>query len=472
MKIVLIQPDYNRREHSPELLEQRLIPSYSLVMLAQILESAGHQVKVLDGFSNWAITGRKNENELSQGLKLMLSKEKFDLAGISVYSAVRKEALELARLAKELAPGIKIVLGGPNPTRLGQAMLQEHAGLVEFIVLGGADDALPALVKALETGASLQEIPGLVWRNGSGEVCANSRPLINVELAKQTPVRFDRYLSALDNARPQRAYLVTTRGCKFPCNFCSQLWKKAVYHPAARAIEEARHLIEEIGVSELIFYDDCLGLDPRHSAEIFQAVAGFKRKTRLIGISNVQLLNPLWLNPFKDAGGDALMIGIESGHLKLRRKMNKHLDDKEICQGVEALRKIGFKLGIYTMVGYPSEELSQLSATLRLLEKIAPEQAIATVYDLKPGDMMIEWGIKSLMVQEQDYLKTDRRIINYMTVPELEEAAAMADYLETRFSPRPFLKDHDPSWWILGYDKEKREQLRKKAGEALARCQN
>ena len=220
-----------------------------------------------------------------------------------------------------------------------------------------------------------------------------------------------------------------------------------------------------------MFYDDCLGLDPKHSSEIFNAMARFKRKAKLIGISHIQLLNPLWLGPFKDAGGEALFLGIESGSLKLRRKMNKHMDDKEVCQGVELLRKIGFKLGIYIMVGFPSEEISQLSSTCRLMEKIAPEQIIAGVYDIKPGDMMIEWGLKSLAVQELDFLDLDRRIINYMSQEELEAAVGLADYFESRFTSRTLLSDHDPAWWVLGFDPEKRAKLKKKAEESLNKCQ-
>jgi hypothetical protein len=152
--------------------------------------------------------------------------------------------------------------------------------------------------------------------------------------------------------------------------------------------------------------------------------------------------------------------------------MNKHMEDKEVCQGVESLRQIGFKLGIYIMVGFPSEEITQLSSTCRLMEKIAPEQVIAGVYDIKPGDMMIEWGLKSLAVQEHDFLDLDRRIVNYMSEEELEAAVGMADYFETRFTTQALLKDHDPIWWVLGFDAEKRTRLRKKAEESLNKCQN
>lgn len=473
MKVLLVQPDFKRRDSTPENLAAHLLPSYSLILLAQILDKAGHQARVLDAWSNWVVTGKGTENDLSAGLKSILEKESFDLVGISVYTPIRKEAMELAGLVKQKIPGAKIVMGGPHPTRLGQLMVKEFPGLIDYAVLGGADESLLELVESLEgKGKTLGEIAGLVWRNDQGEAISNSKPVFNLNLANQNPVNFENYLAALGGSRPERAYMVFSRGCKYYCNFCSQVWKKALFHPEHRAVAEARHLIEELGVKELVIYDDCLGLSPKQSADILQAVAKFQKQARLIGISHFQVLNPLWLNAFKEAGGYGLMVGLESGHLKLRRKMNKHMDDKEICQGVEMVRNLGLKLGIYTMVGFPNEEIAQISSTKRLLEKIGPEQVIATVYDIKPGDMMIEWGIKAQMIRETDYLDPERRIINYMNESELEAAVGMADLLETKFSSQVLLKDHDPSWWILGYDEQKRERLRKQAEDALAKCQN
>ena len=473
MKVLLVQPDYKRQGGTPQELAEHLLPSYSLILLAQILSKAGHQARVLDPWSNWVITGKGTENDLAKGLAQILHEEKFDLVGVSVYTPVRKEAMELAALAKQAAPGAKIVLGGPHPTRLGQFMLKENPGLIDYVAQGGADQCLPELAESLEgRGKHLSEIAGLVWRNDLGEVISNTKPVFNINVTGQEPVRFESYLQGLPGSRPGRAYIVTTRGCKYYCNFCSQVWKKALFHAEQRSVAEARRLIEEVGVDELVVYDDCLGLSGKHSADIFQEVARFNKKARLIGISHFQLLNPLWLNAFREAGGYGLMVGLESGHMKLRRKMNKHMDDKEICQGVEMVRNIGLKLGIYTMVGFPNEEIAQINSTKRLLEKIAPEQVIATVYDIKPGDMMIEWGIKAQMISETDFLDPERRIINYMSESELEAAAGMADYLETKFSSQVLLKDHDPSWWILGYDQDKRARLRKQAEEALAKCQN
>ena len=472
MKILLIQPDYFRQAQDPGQLESRLLPSYSLILLAEIMERAGHQTRVLDSWANWVITGKGVENNLETGLKAILAKEQFDLIGISIDTAARKEAIGLAKIARELNPSAKIVAGGPHPTRFWSALLTEYRDLIDFAFLGGADESLPALVAHLSgAGGSLDTIAGIAYRNELGEAVATSKPMFNLNLEKQPALNFKSYFSSLDGARPNRAYMVSTRGCKYFCNFCSQVWKKALFHPVARVVEEARILIEDHGVSELVFYDDCLGLSGKHSADIFMAIAGFKSKARLTGVSHIQLLNPLWLNAFKEAGGSALMLGIESGTLKLRRKMNKYIEDKELCMGVELVRKMGLKLGIYTMIGYPTEEINVVNYTRRLFEKISPEQVIATVYDLKPGDIMIEWGLKGLMIQESDFFNLDRRFINYMSESELEEAVGMADYFETKFTSQELLKDHDPAWWLLGMDSAKRESLRLKAEENLAKCQ-
>ena len=63
MKILLVQPDYKRADSSPQELAAHLLPSYSLIMLSQILAKAGHLTRVLDPWSNWVITGKGNEND-------------------------------------------------------------------------------------------------------------------------------------------------------------------------------------------------------------------------------------------------------------------------------------------------------------------------------------------------------------------------------------------------------------------------
>jgi len=473
VKVLLIQPDYPRTESSPQELEKKLLPSYSLILLAQLLEVQGHQAQVLDGFSSWHLTGKKNQNQLDQALKLLLEKNDYELVGISVYTPLRKEAIELAQMVKRISPESKIVLGGPHPSRLYASMLDEYAGLVDFILLGGADISLLELVENLEgKGTARYRIPGLAWIGEGGEIRANSRPIINLDLTQQSPVRFDTYLDFLGNPKLKRAYMITSRGCRFWCNFCSQLWKKLLLHPLERAVQEARHLIEELEVEELVIYDDCLGARSEHTQSFFSALSKFSRPARLIGISHFQLLKEDWLSAFKKAGGYGILLGLESGSSKLRRKMNKHLEDDEICQGVELVRKLGLKLGIYTMVGFPNESVQDTYSTYKILSKIQPEQVIAPVYEIKPGDMMIEFGLKARMIQESDYLDLDRRIINYMSEPELKQAVGLADYLETSFSPEPFLSDLYPSWWVLGWSEEQRGKAREKAQQELKKCQN
>jgi len=50
-----------------------------------------------------------------------------------------------------------------------------------------------------------------------------------------------------------------------------------------------------------------------------------------------------------------------------------------------------------------------------------------------------------------------------MTDEELKSAVGFAEYLERKFTREVLLSDIDPAGWILGLDKETREELIKKA---------
>jgi len=463
LKILLIQPDYQRQAQNPEQLNKHLLPSYPLILLSEILENAGHQTFVLDNLSNWMLTGKGAENDLAKGLSILLE-ESFDLAGISVYTPLRKESLALAGQIKEKSPSTKIVFGGPHPTRLWSSMLEAYRTELDFVLKGGAEQSLLELVNNLEgKGVARFRIPGLSWINEADQVKTNSSAIINLDLSKMPSLKFRSYFAQVGAEKIERAYIITSRGCKLWCNYCSQLWKKALFHPVERVVEEAKTLIKDFKADELVVYDDCLGMNPSHSAEIFQKIASFNNSARLIGISHFKFLDKSWLIPFQQAGGTAILLGIESGSSKLRRKMNNYIEDEAICAGIEMLRSIGLKIGIYVMIGFPSETLEDLKKTHEILRMINPEQVIATVYDLKPGDIMMEFGLKARMLKETDYLNLANRIINYMTDEELKSAVGFAEYLERKFTREVLLSDIDPAGWILGLDKETREDLIKKA---------
>jgi anaerobic magnesium-protoporphyrin IX monomethyl ester cyclase len=142
------------------------------------------------------------------------------LVGVaSLCTAYGDEALQTAETIKKFHPECHIVLGGHHPTAMPEQVMQCPA--IDYVVRGEGEAALPALAKALRTGASIASVPGLVWRQPDGTLQMNAPARIE---------RLDAYPAPATHLIRQRFYrrgkhggaaLVASRGCPLRCSYCS-----------------------------------------------------------------------------------------------------------------------------------------------------------------------------------------------------------------------------------------------------------
>ena len=450
MKVLLIQPDRVRNAPDPETLSRSLLPSHSLHLLAAILRQHGHQVQVLDPPLIHALCGSGANSDPLAALGRRLEQESFDAAGIAVYSPLRREALALARAVKARSRRTTVIVGGPHPTRLWKTLLQAYPRAMDYACLGAAEVSLPALLQALAEEGPVSRIPGVALLAGDLGARATSRPLLNAPLADLPPVRYDSLVAQLPGRKIPRAYTMTGRGCTNWCNFCSNLWKKQLFRPVARVQEEVRHLWKDCGTDTLVLYDDAFGMRPEHAAAVLAAIRELHSDLHLQAVTRFDLVTEELLAAFQAAGGRDLLIGLETGSARLRRRMNKHLADGVICEAVERIRGRGIKLAVYLMFGYPNESLEDIEATRRIVEKINPEQTLSAVFDIKPGDMMIEWGLFAGMLREKSWLELDRPLVNYQSEEEQMLSAGAALLFDQRYTREVIAPEHDGADRVLG----------------------
>ncbi len=449
MKVLLVQPDYGREQPDPSAL----LPSYPLNLLAVILRKGGHDVTVLDPPLSHALFKDRPEKEYREFLASLMERERFDAVGVSVYAPLRKEALRVMREAKRANRLCKVIAGGPHPTRSGEAMLLKFPDLIDYVCLGAAERSLPALLEYLGGNSGpLFKVPGIMYRQTKKHVRSTSRPILSVEIERLPEVRYDGYLEHLPEGL-ERAYVMSTRGCIHWCNFCSNLWKKVILHPRENVISEVRHLAEDLKVKTIVIYDDCFGMKPEHSIPLLEGIAELGLDIQLQAISRFDLLSEEFLEAFVKAGGRDLVLGLETGSSRLRRKMNKHLDAGRICEGAESIRERGLRMGLYLMFGFPGESDHDVAQTYRLVKKLEPEQVLATVFEVKPGDMLYEFGIKSEAIKPEDWDNPEPRNVSYLSESEIELSVGRAMLFEKTFNREILFPEHDSAAWIRGFPK-------------------
>ena len=91
-----------------------------------------------------------------------------DVVGLScLFSNQFPVVAELCRRIKAWNPEVVTVTGGTHPTFLPRRCLKEET--LDYIVMGEAEDSLPALLRALHKGKAREEVDGLAWRE-NGEI--------------------------------------------------------------------------------------------------------------------------------------------------------------------------------------------------------------------------------------------------------------------------------------------------------------
>jgi len=197
----------------------------------------------------------------------------------------------------------------------------------------------------------------------------NKRYIKNLQKSIGTPI------VAKKAVFPNMFMIETARGCPKRCRFCiaSYLTLPARY-PRVEAIKNA--------VDAGLEYSDKIGLLGALIAEHpnFEEICRHileRREEKEFGISvsslRVDTITPLIIETLVKCGQKQNTIAIEAGTERLRKVINKNLNEEAIFKGVKIAHDNGLKgLKIYGMLGLPTEteeDIKQLAALMIRLKK-------------------------------------------------------------------------------------------------------
>ena len=204
-------------------------------------------------------------------IKAEIERERPDVVSISsLFTTYSLEALEVARLTKEVDSGIVTVMGGIHPTLFPGHVL----GLpwVDYVIRGEGETPLFQLVGALSRGRSGRDpaIDGLCFRDG------DSFHISEPHVEKDIDTVPDRRLIDPDRykiGRKNYAFLLTSRGCPFHCAFCGRPsipYRKRSLEGIGREIAG----LESFDIGAIDFEDDMLNLDPKFFGSVLDLFRG------------------------------------------------------------------------------------------------------------------------------------------------------------------------------------------------------
>jgi radical SAM superfamily enzyme YgiQ (UPF0313 family) len=314
--------------------------------------------------------------------------------GISSAHSDRKEALAAAAVARAAAPETFVVVGGPYPSAVREAVLANRD--IDAAVVGEGEETIVELLDALEGGGrDFSGIPGVCFRDGDEPRFTGPRPLIedidDLDPAWDLidPTRyFGRFVkSTMDRTRSDHraASIFSSRGCPYSCIFCHNVFgRKYRARSAASVVDEIRMLRESYGVREVEFLDDCFNHRRQRALAIFERLADGPRGMHYSFPNGLRAdaVDDGMLDLFAATGVKRIAYAVESASPRLQKLIGKNLDIERARRAIADTARRGIVTSGFFIMGLPTETSEELRRTVDFA--VDSELHIAEFFYLNP----------------------------------------------------------------------------------------
>ena len=348
------------------------------ILFANLLNGSSQAI-IKDDSPVFDIIQSKTEEFIDRTAR-KISKINYDLVGFSlIFQSI--PALVLARRIKELAPNVKIVMGGSNCEGEMGLALHQNFKWIDYVCAGEGEGFVLQLVKTLSKGNdSITEIPNLIYReNGESKISVALNKILH-DLDSIPKLDYSNWKEQLEengfdiNSDRCILPLETSRGCWYgdtmQCVFCGLSGKNLMFRTKAYqlALEEIEHYQNSYGVhnfftTDLIFPN-----------EYFKSLLPELKRNKTDRLSIIYeikaTIGKKQLVQFKEAGINTIQPGLEtlnSNILKIMRKSTKAF------QNIRVL-KWSFEAGLTIvwniLYGLPNENVKDYDEMVKLVPSL------------------------------------------------------------------------------------------------------
>ncbi|MCC6897772.1 MAG: cobalamin-dependent protein [Polyangiaceae bacterium] len=376
MRVLCVNPN---REQMP----WPVIP-VGLSMVATALDTAGHDV----AFADLTFEGKP-----ARAVERAVRRHQPELVALSIRNIDNcnfdKPAFFLPEIREQVvaplrahAPAAPLVVGGAAVNVCPTEILEYLDA--DFAIVGEGEDALPALIRALESGSDVRSIPGVIARRAArGLPLSGSQrgePPRGRARAEAVAGRFSRAHRWVDLRRYAELGtpypIQTKRGCALECSYCvyNEIeGRRYRLRDPADVVDEMEDAVAH-GVTQIEIVDSTFNLPLSHARAL---CAELERRRLPVELSTMGL-NPTGVTDelveaMKRAGFTTLMCTPESASEVTLASLNKGFGKPAIERTARALARAGIPTWWFFLIGAPGETLDTVRETLAFCEEHIPE---------------------------------------------------------------------------------------------------
>ncbi len=248
-----------------------------------------------------------------------------DMVAVTSLTPEVYAAQDVLKRVRELLPDAFTLVGGHHASLMPKDFFLP---CVDAISLGEGEISFAPLLEALSKGQELSGVPGLIYRNSSGDfVASTAEPgkldMDTIALPRRDLVEAysEEYFFLFD--KPDSS-VATGRGCPYRCNFCS-VWKfyegKTRQMSPQRVLEEIRH----VTTNHITFVDDNFLMNHQRENAIADLILseGIDMSYSMECRTDSIVRHPELVEKWVDVGLYAVLLGLEGATESALAGVNK-----------------------------------------------------------------------------------------------------------------------------------------------------
>lgn len=375
-------------------------PPLGLMYVASALREAGFKASILD------CTFLSNLEEVEQRIDAARPR------AVGIYSMITmtKNALRLARAAKRSK--MIVIFGGPDPSLDPHKYLD--TGSVDYVVVGEGEETAPELLDCILNGGRARDVRGVAFPYNGTVVVTSPRPLIRdldaIPLPSRDLIDNERYRSVwLKDHGYALSSIITSRGCPYGCNYCSNpvapFGRTFKHRTAENVADELEKLVNGYGYDRIWMADDVFSLLKEPTMQLCDEILRRELRFEWSCLTRADRVDRELLRKMKASGCRTIFYGVESGSQRILDAMNRGMTVEQVRRAVAATKSAGIRVHTFLQLGYPGEDYHTIQKTITLLKELAPNEFSFTISYPLPGTELhnmaallsqgAEWGTPS-----------------------------------------------------------------------------
>jgi anaerobic magnesium-protoporphyrin IX monomethyl ester cyclase len=350
-----------------------------LLYLGKVLKQSGYNVRLLD------CTFLNSIEEAKEEIKALMPKT----VGISSKITLTKYVIEFINYSKKL--GIPTIVGGPDASLRPIKYINLGA---DYVVVGEGEETTKELLFKIINNEEVSNVKGIVYKKNGQLISTPPRPFIRNLDSLGSPDRslIDIYEYRdvwLEDHGFAMATVMTSRGCPYACNYCSNpiapFGRRYTYRSAKNVVDELEELIVKYGFDRIWFADDVFTINRERTIALCKEILNRGLKFKWSCLTRADRVDEEMLKLMKKAGCEQIFYGLESGAQEMLDAMNRNMKVETMRKGLLTTKKVGIRIHTFVVVGYPGERYEYLLKTLDFMKEILPDEYSFTIAYPLPG---------------------------------------------------------------------------------------